>query len=137
MRVIAGLVLSVLLIATVGAQEGENPWRAVIDQQIEALREGDADTALELAGATFKRVYSDGDSFLADIERAGYGPIISSRSHSFGQAREVGETSVIVVVNLVGPNQGLYEAVYQMADEPDEGWRVQGVVLRPIEGIGI
>ena len=137
MQIIAGLVLSALLIANVVAQENDEPWRAVITQQIEALREGDADRALELAGATFKRVYSDSDRFLADIERAGYGPIITSRSHSFGQAREIGETGVVVVVNLVDSDQGLYEAVYQMADEPGEGWRVQGVVMRPVEGIGI
>jgi hypothetical protein len=137
MRVDAGVILSVLMAASAVAQETEAPWRAVIDQQIEALREGDAGRALEMAGAAFKRSYSDPDRFMADIERSGYGPIITSRSHSIGQTREIGDTAVIVVVNIVGPDQRLYEAVYQLADEPNEGWRVQGVVLRPIEGIGI
>jgi hypothetical protein len=41
------------------------------------------------------------------------------------------------VVRFVGPDQGLYEALYQLVDEPDVGWRVQGVVLKKEAGIGV
>lgn len=137
MRAVLGLVLSVLAVHPILAQEAETPWRDAVNAQIEAFRTGDAETALEYAGAAFKNTYKDAASFLADVERAGYAPIVSSRTHSFGSFREFGETAVIQIVNLVGPDQSLYEAAYQLANEPDEGWRVQGVVMRKTEGMGI
>lgn len=138
MRGVPGLVLSALMMTgSVWAQEVPNPWRETITGQIEAFRSGDAEAAFGFAGAGFKRSYEDAERFLADIDRAGYGPIVRSRSHSFGTFREVGEDRVVQVVNLVGPDQSLYEAIYQLADEPDLGWRVQGVVLRKAQGLGI
>lgn len=137
MRMVFGLVLSVLAINPLMAQETETPWREAVDEQIAAFRSGDAELALEFAGAAFKMTYKDPERFLADVEKAGYAPIVSSRTHSFGSFREIGETDVIQVVNLVGPDQSLYEAAYQLRNEPDEGWRVQGVVMRKTEGMGI
>jgi hypothetical protein len=137
MRFGAGVVLSVVLASSVLAQEAADPWRETVTGQIEAFRAGDAAGALELAGAGFKSNYEDPDVFMADIERAGYGPILTSRSHSFGEFRSLADGGVIQVVNLVGPDQSLYEAVYQLADEPGEGWRVQSVVMRKAEGLGI
>lgn len=37
----------------------------------------------------------------------------------------------------MGTDQALHEAVYQLVDEPGEGWRVQGVIMRREAGIGI
>ena len=118
------------------AQEAE-PWRETVSAQIEAFRGADGAKALELAGASFQQNFSTPEAFLAAIEASGYGPIIQSRSYSFGTATRISETQVLQVVRLVGPDQGLYEAVYQLTDEPDVGWRVQGVVLRKEAGIGV
>ena len=137
MRAVLSLVFTMLAVGPIIAQEGENAWREAVNGQIEAFRSGDAETALEFAGAAFHETYSDAERFLADIERAGYGPIVTSRTHSFGSFRELSDTVVLQVVNLVGPDQSLYEAVYQMQDEPERGWRVQGVVMRKTEGLGI
>jgi hypothetical protein len=43
----------------------------------------------------------------------------------------------VQVVNFVGYDQRLHEGVYQMVREEDETWRVQGVVLRRRDGVGI
>ncbi len=137
MRMILRLVLGLLMMAPAWAQEAEFPWRETVTGQIEAFRSGDAEAALGFAGATFKSNYQDAEQFLADVERAGYGPIVSSRSHSFGVFRELREGAVVQLVNLVGPDQRLYEAIYELVDEPGEGWRVQGVVMRETQGIGI
>lgn len=106
--------------------------------QIEAFRAGDGEAALSFAGAGFQTQF-DGkpEAFIAAIATAGYAPIVESRSHSFGTFDKVSDTSVLQVVKFVGPNQTLYEAVYQLADEPDVGWRVQGVALRKQDGIAI
>ncbi len=137
MRKLIVIILTLLVAAPVVAQETETPWQDAVTGQIQAFRAGDAEAALEFAGAGFKATYDDAERFLADIERAGYGPIVSSRSHSFGTFQQFGETAVIQIVNFVGPDQSLFEAAYRLADEPGEGWRVQAVVLREREGIGI
>ena len=49
----------------------------------------------------------------------------------------VGDGAVVQVVKFVGRDQSLYEALYQLVDEPGEGWRVQGVILRKEAGIGV
>ncbi len=139
MRIVPTVFLSVLMAAPVMAQDvaTETPWRVTVTAQIEALRSEDGETALSLAGAAFRANYSDPDRFFADIQRAGYAPISTSRTHSVGTFRELGDGSVVQEVEIVGSDGKVWEAIYQMADEPDEGWRVQGVVLRSTSGIGI
>ena len=120
------------------AQTDETPWQATVTGQIEAFRAQDGAAALSFAGQGFRTQFADQpDSFYAAIIASGYQPIVDSRSHSFGEFNKVSDTSVLQVVKFVGPDQGLYEALYQLADEPGEGWRVQGVALRKEAGIGI
>lgn len=139
-QVIGRLVLALVLVLSAGggvrAQGAAEPWQASVDTQIAAFRSGDGPGALAMAGTAFQMAYDDGARFMADVERAGYGPIVQSRSHSFGVFREVAPGRVLQVVKLVGPDQSLYEALYQMAEEED-GWRVQGVVMRKTPGMGI
>jgi hypothetical protein len=134
------LVCAVMLLglaAPAVAQVDKVPWQAVVTGQIEAFRAGDGAAALKLAGAGFKEQFRDPDIFLAAVVASGYGPIVESRSHSFGEFTKLSDTAVMQVVRFVGSDQGLYEALYQMVDEPDTGWRVQGVALRRQEGVGI
>ncbi|WP_375451521.1 DUF4864 domain-containing protein [uncultured Devosia sp.] len=137
MRVILALALMMALLLPAAAQLDEAPWQASVTGQIEAFRAGDGVTALDLAGAGFKTQFKDPNDFIKAIASSGYGPIVASRSHSFGDFTKVSETMVMQVVKFVGPDQGLYEALYQMTNEPDIGWRVEGVVLRKEEGVGI
>lgn len=111
-------------------------WQSSITAQIEAFREKNAEGALEYAGVSFKLRYRDADDFYAAIRRSGYQPIIESRSHEFGPFTLGEDAIALQVVELVGPDQGLYSALYQLAEEP-EGWRVQSVILRKKPGIGI
>jgi hypothetical protein len=138
MRAILALVLiAMALVAPAMAQSEEAPWQAVVTGQIEAFRTGDGVAALNYAGAGFKAQFEDPNDFIKAITAAGYGPIVASRSHSFGDYNKVSDSEVLQVVKFVGPDQGLYEALYQMVDEPGTGWRVQGVVLRREPGVGV
>lgn len=137
---VAFVMTCALVIGPVWGQEAEAPdvssWQSVITGQIEAFRRGDAETALGFAGTAFRLRYRDPLQFYAAVQMSGYGPIVDSRSHSFGDYQYVDGRSVVQVVKLQGPNHGLYQALYQLAVEPD-GWRVQGVVLRKQAGIGV
>ena len=138
MRVIVALVLMIMALVTPAmAQDDATPWQATVTAQIEAFRASDGVAALDMAGKAFKAQFDDPDLFVAAIAASGYGPIVTSRSHSFGTFDKVSETQVLQVVRFVGPDQTLYEAVYQLSDEPDVGWRVQGVALRKEAGMGV
>ena len=138
MRVMMVLALMMVSLAIPArAQVVDVPWQAVITGQIEAFRAGDGVAALDFAGAGFKRQFTDPNAFVAAIANSGYGPIVASRSHSFGDFTRISDTVVMQVVRFVGPDQGLYEALYQLMDEPDVGWRVQGVALKKEAGVGI
>ncbi|KKB80110.1 hypothetical protein VW35_06635 [Devosia soli] len=136
----AKIFLSIVFMASswgAMAQEDTAPWQAVVTDQIDALKDGSVRAALDLAGAGFRSSYDDPNKFLSDILRSGYGPIVESRSFDFGRFEKTEGGLVLQVVNLVGQDQSLYEAVYQMVDEPNVGWRVQGVVLRKVPGLGV
>lgn len=138
MRVFFVLALMLIGLAPpILAQDDPAPWQAAITGQIEAFRAADGATALSFAGEGFRTRFTDPDEFIAAIAATGYGAILLSRSHSFGEFNKVSETVVVQVVRFVGPKQELYEALYQLRDEPGEGWRVQGVGLRKQAGISI
>jgi hypothetical protein len=112
------------------------PWQDVITSQIQAFRDHDAPAALSYAGIGFQATFPTPEAFFIAIISSGYAPIMESRSHSFGEFRMVGDTSVAQQVKFVGTNQELYEAVYMLTEE-EKGWRVQGVELLRQPGIGI
>lgn len=114
----------------------EAPWQAAVTSQIAAFRAGDGEAALKYAAASFKVTYADPQLFYAAILAGGYAPIVKSRSHTFGNYDKIDDKTVLQVVKLVGPDQGLFEALYRLGLE-DDGWHVQGVALRQEKGVGI
>ncbi|SMQ70350.1 protein of unknown function [Devosia lucknowensis] len=139
MRSILALILSAFALVAPLAQEdaGRPAWQDSVSAQIEALRADDGEAALAMAGAAFRASYTDPERFIADIKGAGYAPIAASRSHSFGSSRTLVTGMVVQEVEFIGVDGKVWEAIYQMAEEPNEGWRVQGVILRGTAGIGI
>lgn len=140
-----GLALFALLAVTIVpgmAQDdavdapAEPTWQAVITDQINAFRDGDAEAALALAGTGFQQTYNDPDRFMRDVMSWGYEPILRSVSHSFGEYRPGGENMVLQIVQVIGNDQGYYEAMYQLGYE-DDGWRILGVALSQKQGVGI
>ncbi len=138
MRIFLALLMMLIWLPASAAQEEAAPWQATVTGQIEAFRAVDGAAALALAGAGFRAQFEgQPEAFYAAILASGYGPVVQSRSHSFGAFNRISESTVAQVVRLVGPDQGLYEALYQLEDEKDAGWRVTGVMLRREAGVGI
>ncbi|MDB5613397.1 MAG: hypothetical protein JWQ22_1050 [Devosia sp.] len=139
MRVIFAFAIMMFALAVPAlAQSDDTPWRASVTGQIEAFRAGDGAKALTFAGEVFRTQFEGKpEAFYAAIAASGYSAIVESRSHSFGEFNKVSDTSVLQVVEFVGPDQSLYEAMYQLADEPGEGWRVIGVALKKQAGIAV
>lgn len=138
MRIFTALIMMVLALVAPAQAQDDRPWQAVVDGQIAALQAQDGPGALGFASEGFRTQFAEQpEAFLMAVEASGYGPIVHSRSHSFGSFERVSDTVVAQVVKFVGPDQSLYEALYQLGEEPDAGWRVLGVALRKAPGIGI
>ena len=134
------VALAMLLVTSLAlparAQEVTPVWQDTITGQIEAFRHMDAAGAFQYAGAAFQVSFPSAEAFFLTIVGSGYSPIMESQSHSFGGFRMVDDKSVLQAVTLVGKDQSLYEALYQLAEEP-AGWRVQGVQLTRRPGMGV
>ena len=126
-----------LLVAPSQAQDDimAAEWQAVITGQVEAFRVHDAPAALSFAATSFRQNFPDPAAFEQAIRDWGYGAIMDSRTHSFGPYQRVNEGIVLQAVRFTGPDQVLYEAIYQLNKEP-EGWRVGGVQLMKTAGMG-
>lgn len=139
-RVLNGLcvLVAMLILAMPGsalAQE-DAPWQATITGQIEAFRAHDAPGAFGYASAPFHERFGSAEAFFLAIIGMGYAPIMDSRSHSFGAFENGPDGAVAQQVELIGNDQGLYGAIYQLIEEP-AGWRVMGVQLVKRPGLGV
>ena len=138
MRILLALTVMVALLLPAAGQDDAAPWQATVTGQIEAFRAQDGAAALSFAAKGFRTQFEgQPEAFYLAIIATGYQPIVDSRSHTFGEFTKVSDDIVMQVVKLVGPDQGLYEALYQLGNEADEGWRVLGVALKKEAGVGI
>jgi hypothetical protein len=136
MRTLLIFATLLMMLVPAPAQENTTPWQAAVTGQIEALRDGDAEMALSFAAESFRTQFEgEADKFFEAIMILGYMPIAASRSHSFGEFNKLGDSTVVQIVSFIGADQALYEAVYQLGDEGETGWHVQGVVLRKSAGV--
>jgi hypothetical protein len=135
-----GVALSVLLISWTPARADPSPlateWQTVITSQILAFRTHDADAALNYAGDAFHQAFRDPQEFFLAIVGSGYSPIMESVSETYGRYKIVAPDLVLQEVKLTGPDQSVYEAIYQLSHE-SSGWRVLGVQLTKTQSIGI
>lgn len=134
-----GIAMTLVAVLPVLAQDKDKPetaWQAAITGQIQAFRDEDSAKALSFAGSSFKETFEDPSTFLGAISQLGYDALVHSVSHSFGAFEQFDDTHAMQIVNIVGPDQKLYEALYQMMMEP-EGWRVEAVTMKQSEGLAI
>lgn len=142
--ILAGLLAGFLMggvaaaedVAPMQPESAAEPWQEVITSQIDAFRHKDAPGAFQYAAAAFQTSFPSAEAFFVTIVSSGYAPIMESRSHTFGAFKMVDDKTVLQEVKLLGNDQGLYEAFYQLTEEP-VGWRVQGVQLMKQPGMGI
>jgi hypothetical protein len=133
-------LLAVMLLATMAQAQDtaapEVPWQDVITAQVEAFRAADAPEAFRYAAAPFQRAFPDAETFLITIVGSGYGPIMSSTSHSFGAYSQLDARSMAQQVMFTGSDLSRHEAIYVLTEE-EGGWRVSGVQLVKAPGMGV
>jgi hypothetical protein len=128
-------ILMMFAAAPANAAPMSDEWQAIITGQVEAFHAQDGNAALGFAGTGFKARFTDPSAFLQAIRDWGYAAIMDSHSHSFGAYQLIDQDHVLQLVDFLGPDQAIYQAVYQLVREPD-GWRIAGVQMMKTGGMG-
>lgn len=138
----AAIRAALVLLLMVGMARAEDaaqpmqPWQDVITSQVEAFRAHDAPGAFQYAAAPFQTAFPSAEAFFVTIIGSGYGPIMDSTAHSFGQFTQLDPKAVAQAVIFTGKDLSRYEAIYVLTEE-EKGWRVSGVQLVKTPGLSI
>ncbi len=133
MRKSVRFILAALLLlspAAVRAQAGEADAaaiRQVIELQIDAFRRDDGPAAYGFATRTIQEKFGNPQIFL-EMVRTGYAPVYRPRTVEFREL-EVSEGRLIQKVFVIGPDGQPAMALYEMQQQPDGSWRINGCWL--------
>lgn len=136
MRALSCLILVLGCIGS-GAMAGEAEQaaaRAVISRQAEAFGRDDAPTAYAQAAPAIRDIFPNADLFLGMV-RNQYAPVYRHRSFVFGQAQDLGDTSVSQSVAIQDESGTDWTAEYTLERQPDGEWRITGCRLTKAPGI--
>ncbi|MFI0845758.1 DUF4864 domain-containing protein [Mesorhizobium sp. IMUNJ 23232] len=129
-RMFLALLLLPLLSADALAGEAEiKAAQDTIGAQIEAFKRGDNAAAYGYAAPGIKKIFPTLETFMGMVTGA-YQPVYKPQSYAFGKSEEMGATSVIQQVLIVGPDGKDYEAVYTLERQPDGTYKITGVSLK-------
>jgi hypothetical protein len=101
--------------------------RAIIQQQLDAFKRNDADSAFALASPGLKETYSNPHNFM-DSVRSGETPFFKRRMTEYHDFVAAGDDAAQSVV-LVDDDSYVWTVVYKLARQPDGSWLIDGVVL--------
>ena len=117
-----------------GAQRAAEEIRSVIGAQIDAFRAGDFEGAFRHASPKIRARFVTAENF-GKMVRAGYPMVERAVGRSFGDLTPEGGRLRQVVV-LTDPKGRLWLADYWLIPL-EGGWRIDGVMMRPIKAQGI
>jgi len=103
--------------------------KAIISEQLEALRTGDGSKAFTYAAPGIRQQFGTPDNFLFMV-RTAYGALIAARYSEFLEGAVI-EGRVIQPLRLIGADNTVRVALYTMERQPDGGWKIAGCVLAP------
>jgi hypothetical protein len=103
--------------------------RQVIDDQLAALRRGDAIGAFSFAAPGIRERFGDAPTFLAMV-RESYAALLDARYTEYLDGAVVDDTT-IQPLRLVMNDDTVLVALYQMRKGDDGRWRVAGCVIAP------
>lgn len=129
---VLGGLLAGLLVGVVGqaaAQDGADRTaiRQVIESQLAAFQKDDAAGAYGFASPTIQEKFVNADIFM-EMVKAGYPAVYRPREVEFRDLRsEAGRWYQDLF--LIGPDGNPAMAIYEMQQQPDGSWRINGCRL--------
>jgi len=130
------LGLSLLLQMPAGAQAPSNEqaraMRAVVEAQLAAFADDDAERAFSYAAPAIREMFGTPERFLSMV-RAGYAVVYRPASVTFLAPHHL-EGQWIQGVHMTDAAGALWLAVYRLEQLPDRSWRIAGCDVRPASG---
>lgn len=116
-------------------QEDKIAIHAVVQSQLDALAQDDADTAFALATADSRNRLGDPDTFLRIIKEH-FTPIYRHQRALFS-APEMIAGHMVQIVRLTDGDNSVWLAVYQMQREMDGNWKIEGCKLLETASVSV
>ena len=108
-------------------------FRTVIQSQLEAFQRDDGSAAFAHASPTIKGMFGTPENFMRMVT-SGYPQVYRPRSVDFGAVIDYrGQPTQLVY--LTGPDGDAVIAYYQMQQQPDGTWQINGVFLEPASNV--
>jgi len=101
----------------------------IINGQFQAFRDRQHKTAFGFAAPHLQTLFGSTDRFIGMVKK-GYGPIYNAKEWSFGRSRFDNGT-VFQEVLVSGPDGRQWMALYEVRQQSDGSWRINGVQLVP------
>lgn len=105
--------------------------RSVIGKQLQAFQNDDADTAFSCASPAIQTQFGTAEHFL-EMAASAYRPVYRPRSVMFESVVRI-DGKVAQQVLVMGPDGGVFMALYVMQLQLDSSWRINGCFLNPIQ----
>lgn len=104
--------------------------------QLDAFQKQDDAKAYSFAAPNVTTIFPTVDVFMAMVKR-GYQPIFNNSKYKFG-ARGVDSLGrPIQHVVITATNGKNYEAIYALEKQSDGSWKISGVQLQEVPGVGV
>ncbi len=102
--------------------------RAVVEAQLRAMADGDAERAFSYAAPAIRNQFGDAQRFMAMVAGS-YPMVIRPAATVFFQPTVDGDGHVLQVVQLRDASGKRWRASYLMARQDDGPWRIAGCVV--------
>src|SRR5579872_312154 len=122
-----GLFLAFAAAPAFAHEAGGMEARAVIQRQLDAFKQNDADGAFAQATPGLKETYSDPRRFMESV-RSGDTPFFKRRMIEYHDFVASGDDAAQSVV-LIDDDSSVWTVVYKLARQPDGSWLIDGVIL--------
>ncbi|MBP1856832.1 hypothetical protein J2Z75_000312 [Rhizobium herbae] len=109
------------------AAEPVDTAQSIIQNQIEAFLNDDAETAYSFASPQIKGKFPDKSIFF-DMVKRGYTPVYRPGNFAFGRSKIDGGT-VVQEVLISGPDGKDWTALYFLVKQPDGTYKINGVQM--------
>lgn len=101
--------------------------QSIIQNQIEAFLNDDAETAYSFASPQIRQKFPDKSIFFEMVKR-GYTPVYHPGNFAFGRSKIVGDT-VVQEVLISAPDGKDWTALYFLVRQPDGSYKINGVQM--------
>ncbi len=102
--------------------------RGLIDDQIAAFREADAEAAWRVVAPGLQSKFGTAEHFLRMVKQ-GYRPMVAPRSYSFEQLVPLPTGELGQWLEVVGADGERVRALYLLESQSDGSWRTSGCML--------